>query len=47
MEDFYRALRSGVSKDEALRRAQQQLIRSDTFAHPYYWAPFVLIGDWR
>ncbi len=20
---------------------------SDSFAHPYYWAPFILIGNWR
>jgi CHAT domain-containing protein len=18
-----------------------------TYAHPYYWAPFILIGNWR
>lgn len=21
--------------------------RSRPFAHPYYWSPFVLIGNWR
>jgi CHAT domain-containing protein/predicted Zn-dependent protease with MMP-like domain len=35
-----------VSKAEALRRAQQALISSGKYAHPYYWAPFVLVGNW-
>ncbi|HEY7816720.1 MAG TPA: CHAT domain-containing protein, partial [Vicinamibacteria bacterium] len=32
------------SRSEALRRAQLDLIESGPFAHPYYWAPFVLVG---
>ncbi|BAZ21463.1 TPR repeat protein [Kalymmatonema gypsitolerans NIES-4073] len=35
-----------VSKAEALRRAQQTLISSRKYAHPYYWAPFILVGNW-
>lgn len=34
------------SKAEALRQAQIQTIASDEFSHPFYWAPFVLIGSW-
>jgi CHAT domain-containing protein len=30
---------------EALRHAQQTLIAKEAFAHPYYWAPYVMIGD--
>lgn len=43
MTAFYTHLRKGMSKAEALRAAQ-----ADTraqFAHPYYWAGFVLTGD--
>lgn len=29
---------------EALRRARQQLRAQTRWAHPYYWAPFVLTG---
>jgi CHAT domain-containing protein len=44
---FYRQLEDpGVSKAEALRRAQTQLRASPHFAHPYYWAPFLLINNW-
>ncbi len=29
---------------EALRAARIELIQSETFAHPFYWSPFVVIG---
>lgn len=47
MKRFYGHLRAGKTKDEALRAAQTELIRSATFSHPYYWAGFQLTGDWR
>jgi len=25
------------------RRAEQQ----ESFAHPYFWAPFILMGNWK
>jgi CHAT domain-containing protein len=34
-------------KLEALRGAQLSLLESDRFSHPFYWAPFVLIGSWQ
>jgi CHAT domain len=51
MLDFYRnrASRPANTKAEALRQAQVDLIHdSDArYAHPFYWAPFVLIGNWQ
>jgi CHAT domain-containing protein len=59
MRNFYRDWTSGtaVSKAEALRRAQVAFLRGSgeafeqgtrtTYAHPYYWAPFILIGNWQ
>lgn len=35
-----------LTKAEALRRAQLSLLEGKRFAHPYYWSPFVLIGNW-
>jgi CHAT domain-containing protein len=47
MKGFYRHLKAGKSKDEALRLAQIELIRSAEFAQPRFWAAFQLNGDWR
>jgi len=48
MASFYRALAAGgISKAEALRSAQRTLIAGGEYAHPFYWAPFILVGDWQ
>ena len=39
---FYRNLKTGMSKREALRQAQLETIRDNGF--PFFWAPFVLVG---
>ncbi|MEB3359513.1 MAG: CHAT domain-containing protein [Synechococcales bacterium] len=36
----------GVTKAQALRQAQLSLLESSEFSLPYYWAPFVLLGNW-
>ncbi len=36
---------SRPSKANALRQAQLALMRDPQYQHPYYWAPFVLIGS--
>ena len=36
-----------LSKAEALQKAQQYLFASKKkYTHPYYWAPFILVGNW-
>ena len=47
MEAFYRGLRDGRSKAGALAEAKRQLAASGRFSHPFYWAPFVLVGEDR
>lgn len=42
MEHFYAALSAGQGAAAALRTAHR--ISRDRYHHPYYWAPFVLIG---
>ena len=42
MEHWYEHLSEGVGRATALRNAQLAL--KDENPHPYYWAPFVLIG---
>ncbi|MBV9106952.1 MAG: tetratricopeptide repeat protein [Verrucomicrobia bacterium] len=55
MQQFYHLheMERGISKGEALRRAQLALLEGAgnpsrvRFAHPYFWAPFILIGNWK
>jgi CHAT domain-containing protein len=47
MQYFYRGLAtSKLSKSEALRQAQIELIQNPDMNHPFFWAPFILIGNW-
>ncbi|HHP7230362.1 MAG TPA: CHAT domain-containing protein [Xenococcaceae cyanobacterium] len=47
---FYQNLASEnqVSKAQALKDAQITLLQAtdSQYSHPYYWAPFVLVGNW-
>ncbi len=46
MKDLYESLKRGLPKDEALRQAKLKLLKGKqrSWQHPYYWAPFVLVG---
>jgi CHAT domain-containing protein len=44
MEEYYRRLLSGESKDKALSEARLKLFNGK-YKNPFYWAPFVLIGE--
>jgi len=47
MRTFYQGLSGeGLTKIKALQKAQRQLIDSTDMRHPFFWAPFVLIGNW-
>ncbi len=44
---FYSHLHeTGGRKAQALQQAQIALIQQDTFDHPAFWGPFLLIGNW-
>ena len=57
MQKFYQIrMREPVTKAEALQQAQLSLLRKQVrsselsdkdYSHPYYWAPFILIGNWK
>jgi CHAT domain-containing protein len=42
---FHQGLTSGATKSAALRDAALSVLHDPQSPHPYYWAPFVLIGD--
>jgi CHAT domain-containing protein len=47
MVEFYRELgQPGVTKAQAVRNAQLALLKQPQYEHPYYWAPFILLGNW-
>jgi tetratricopeptide (TPR) repeat protein len=47
MVEFYSQLAAGKTKAEALQAAQLKVMKEPGYHHPYFWAPFVLMGDWR
>lgn len=47
MRRFYRHYFDGVPPAQALRQAQLAMSREPRWAAPYYWAGFVLQGEWR
>ena len=54
MTDFYKRLLATkgaaagtASPATAMRDAQVAMIAGKKYSAPFYWAPFVLVGDWR
>jgi len=58
MSEFYRLRKTNprLTKSQALQMAQKEMIdgkllspdaKTQRYSHPYYWAPFILIGNWR
>lgn len=54
MEDFYKLWTdpaAKLSKAEALRKTQVKMIGGGNpgaqYSDPYYWAPFILMGNWK
>jgi CHAT domain-containing protein len=43
MEAFYMQLQTGATKAKAVQLAMRQL--RERYPHPFYWAPFVLVGQ--
>jgi CHAT domain-containing protein len=48
MKDFYRELKNGKQKDEALRLAQLKFLNETgdpLYHHPYFWSGLVVMGN--
>jgi CHAT domain-containing protein len=44
VEDFFKYRKAGKSKLESLKLARDD-IRKEGFDHPFFWAPFILVGE--
>ena len=47
MSTLYGELAQGRDVQRALQAGQLAVLRQPGMEHPFYWAPFNLIGDWR
>jgi CHAT domain-containing protein len=47
MPEFYRRLFAGGGSPAAMRASQLSMIAGKKYSAPFYWSPFVLVGDWR
>jgi CHAT domain-containing protein len=45
MKNFYTSLNK-LPKAQALQQAQLMLLKDNNLKHPYYWSPFVFVGNW-
>jgi CHAT domain-containing protein len=47
MKSYYQNLNRGLTKNAALRQAKLTLLRGSnaSWRHPYFWAPFILVGQ--
>jgi CHAT domain-containing protein len=45
MLEFHRNRLAANSKAQSLRKAMLKMLGSNQYKHPFYWAPFVVIGD--
>jgi CHAT domain-containing protein len=43
---FYKNVKT-MSRSEALRQAQATISKNPKYQHPFFWAAFVMYGDWR
>ena len=57
MQRFHQHLKDGMPKAEALRQAKLEIMQEtvvlqatgtrESLASPFFWAPFILVGDWN
>jgi CHAT domain-containing protein len=48
MTNLYQKLvATNLGKAESLQSAQQSLLRTKEYRAPFYWAPFILVGNWQ
>ena len=49
-QKFYQELIQSETKGnkaKSFRKAQLALLKTPGYEHPFYWSPFVLVGNWQ
>ena len=46
MTGYYRNLKQGMGRGEALRQVQLDMLKKNPHLHPFYWANFIQAGEW-
>jgi CHAT domain-containing protein/Tfp pilus assembly protein PilF len=46
MTNYYKNLKQGLGRGEALRQVQLDMLQKNPNLHPFYWANFIQAGEW-
>jgi CHAT domain-containing protein len=46
MIEYYKRLKAGEGRSDALRRVQLKMLANAKRSHPFYWASFIQSGEW-
>jgi CHAT domain-containing protein len=46
MTNYYKNLKQGFGRGEALRQVQLDMLKRNPQLHPFYWANFIQSEDW-
>jgi CHAT domain-containing protein/tetratricopeptide (TPR) repeat protein len=46
MTNYYKGLKVGQGRREALRKVQLDMLKRKDLKHPFYWASFIQSGEW-
>ena len=44
--NYYQRLKNNEGRSAALHEVQKEMLASENYQHPYYWASFIPSGDW-
>ncbi|NEP91359.1 MAG: CHAT domain-containing protein, partial [Okeania sp. SIO2C2] len=47
MVKYYQRVLDNEGRSEALRQTQLEMLGTEGYQHPYYWASFIPSGEWR
>jgi CHAT domain-containing protein/Tfp pilus assembly protein PilF len=46
MISYYKSLQAGQGRSEAMRQVQLRMLKDPRRKHPFYWASFIVSGEW-